>query len=58
MLKTFFATVHKQIADYRRYRHAVAEIDALTTRDLLDMRGDWAEMRRHAWEDVYGRAEA
>ena len=58
MLKTLFASVRKQLADHRRYRHALAEIDALSTRDLLDIRGDWAEMRRQAWESVYGRVEA
>ena len=36
----------------------IAEIDALSTRDLLDIRGDWAEMRHQAWEAVYGRVEA
>ena len=58
MIKSLLATVHKQIADRRRYRHALAEIDSLSPRDLTDMRGDWAEMRYQAWESVYGRVEA
>lgn len=58
MFKTLFATVHKQIADRRRFRVAVAEINALSNRDLVDLRADRAEMIHHAWEAVYGRSEA
>jgi hypothetical protein len=58
MFKALFATVQKQLSDHRRYRQALAEIDALSTRDLVDIRADWAEMRRHAWESVYGSNEA
>ena len=54
MLKSFFADVQKQFADRRKYRNALREIDKLTTRDLVDMRGDWAEMRLQAWQSVYG----
>jgi uncharacterized protein YjiS (DUF1127 family) len=58
MLKNLFATVQKQIADYRRYRRAIAEIESLSQRDLADMRGDQTEMCRQAWYEVYGAGKA
>ncbi len=58
MIKTLLATVQKQIADRRRYRVALAEIDALSTRDLVDLRADRDEMRFHAWNEIYGRSHA
>ena len=58
MIKALIASVQKQLADHRRYRSALAEIDALSNRDLVDMRGNRDEMRYHAWASVYGRNEA
>ena len=58
MIKSLIATVQKQIADRRRYMRAVAEIDALSSRDLSDLRADPSEMRRQAYEEIYGRATA
>ncbi len=57
MFKAFFTNLRKQLADRRRYRKSLAEIDALSARDLVDIRGDWAEMRHQAWEAVYGQAK-
>lgn len=58
MIKSLIATVQKQIADRRRYMRAVAEIDALSSRDLSDLRADPTEMRRQAYAEIYGRATA
>jgi hypothetical protein len=54
MFKTLIANFQKQLADRRRYNRAIAEIEALTQRDLADMRGDPIEMRRQAYIAVYG----
>ncbi len=58
MFRTLIATVQKQISDRRRYLHAIAEIDSLSTRDLIDMRADAAEMRHQAWTSIYGQPQA
>ena len=58
MFKTLFANVQQQIANRRRYLAAIAEIDMLSPRDLVDMRADAAEMRYHAWCSIYGQPEA
>lgn len=54
MLKAIVANFQRQLADRRRYLRAVAEIDTLSARDLADLRADPAEMRRHAWQEIYG----
>jgi uncharacterized protein YjiS (DUF1127 family) len=38
----------------RRYRRAVAEINALSARDLSDMRGDRGDMLYWARKDILG----
>ena len=58
MIKSLIASVQKQIADRRRYMRAVAEIDALSSRDLSDLRADATDMRRQAYAEIYGRASA
>ena len=54
MFKSLIASVQKQIADRRRYLRAIAEIDALSPRDLTDLRADAGEMRYQAWAEIYG----
>ena len=44
-----------RIEKRRRYNRLVAEIESLTTRDLVDIGGDRGEMLRHAYRDVYGQ---
>ena len=54
MIKAIVANLQRQLADRRRYRRAIAEIDSMTPRDFADLRADPIEMYRHAWIEVYG----
>lgn len=56
MIKTLIASVRKHLDDRRRYDRAIAEIRALSKRDLADLRADPVEMARHAYADIYGKA--
>ena len=58
MIKAIVANLQRQLADHRRYRRAIAEIDAMTPRDLADLRADPTEMYRYAWQEVYGNRAA
>ena len=42
------------LAKRRQYKRLVAEIEALSPRDLTDMRADRREMLYHAYKNVYG----
>jgi hypothetical protein len=53
-LNNLLSRAQKQIDKHRRYHRAVAEINALTTRDLADMRGDRSEMLYWARRDILG----
>lgn len=37
------------------YKAKVAEINALTARDLNDLRGDRSDMLSHVWQEIYGQ---
>ena len=37
-----------------RYLKQVAEIEAMSERDLADFNGNRAEMLAHAWREAYG----
>lgn len=54
MIKMLITSLRKQIADRRRYNRAIAEIEALTQRELSDMRADPVEMARHVHAEIYG----
>ena len=56
MIKTLIASVRKHLDDRRRYNRALAEIEALSQRDLADLRADPLEMARHAYADIFGKA--
>src|SRR5438309_10804399 len=58
MSNQWISRLRKRLDDNRRYRRAMAEISALTTRDLVDMRGSREEMHRHIYEEIYGRETA
>ena len=55
MIKTFITALRERLAKDREYRRLVAEIESLNARDLQELRADPIEMRRQAWNDVYGR---
>ncbi len=55
MIKVLIANVRQKLDDRRRYRRALAEIEALTQRELADMRADPVEMARDAYADIFGR---
>ncbi|WP_297772487.1 DUF1127 domain-containing protein [uncultured Roseovarius sp.] len=44
----------RRIADYRTYRQTVNELSVLSTRDLADLGLHRGEIRRVAYETVYG----
>ncbi len=56
MIKTLISSVRKHFDDRRRYNRALAEIQALSRRDLADLRADPIEMARHAYADIFGKA--
>jgi len=53
-LQSIVSRVRTHLDKHRRYRHAVAEINALTTRDLADMRGNREEMLYWARKEILG----
>jgi hypothetical protein len=57
-----FSGVIAHIKDRRAKRaqfvRLVGEINSLSTRDLVDIRGDRTEMLRHAYQEIYGERSA
>jgi hypothetical protein len=54
MIKTFFAALQARLEKRRRYLRLIAEIEALNARDLQELRADPTDMRRAAWQSIYG----
>jgi uncharacterized protein YjiS (DUF1127 family) len=50
----FFAGVRKAFADYRLYRQTLAELDALSNRELRDLGLSRLSIRQVAYDSVYG----
>lgn len=55
MSKSLIAGIRKRLDHHRRYQKGLAEINALTVRDLCDMGGDRTEMEWHLYHDIYGQ---
>ena len=51
----FINSARDRIERRRRYIRMVEEIQNLSNRDLADIRGNRADMLRHAYLEVYGR---
>lgn len=49
-----FAELKRRFADYRRYRQTLAELSALSDRDLEDLKLSRFTIKSVAWESVYG----
>lgn len=45
-----------RIEKRRRYIRMIEEIQGMSNRDLADIRGNRAEMLRHAYLEVYGHS--
>ena len=58
MIKQILASLQKQITDRRAYNRALAEIDALSARELADLRADPIDMRRQVYQAIYGGQRA
>jgi hypothetical protein len=55
LLKSLVAGAQSRLAKRRHYNRLVNEIEALSPRDLADLRADRGEMLRHAYLSVYGQ---
>ncbi len=54
ILNDLIARAQNRIEKQRRYTRAVAEINALSNRDLSDMRADRSELLHWARRDILG----
>jgi uncharacterized protein YjiS (DUF1127 family) len=54
MLSEFIRRARRNIDRRHRYNQAIAEINALSARDLSDMRADRGEMLYRARKDILG----
>jgi hypothetical protein len=54
ILASIVARLQGYLAKRRQYSRLVADIQSLSHRDLVDMRGDRTEMLRAAYQQVYG----
>lgn len=52
---SLFARIGAAIADYRKYRETLDELNAMTDRELLDLNLSRHAIRAVAREAVYGR---
>jgi hypothetical protein len=55
ILATVIARLQDYLAKRREYNRLVADIQSLSHRDLVDMRGDRTEMLHAAYQQVYGQ---
>lgn len=53
----FVARIHDILAKRREYKRLVSDIQNLTQRDLVDIRGDRSDMLHAAYRQVYGQAD-
>jgi hypothetical protein len=51
---SLIAHLKDRLAKRAQYRRLVAEINSLSSRDLVDLRADRTDMLRGAWQEVYG----
>ena len=51
----FIEKTKASIEKRKRYARLVAEIDALSDRDLADFNGNRDDILRHIWVDIYGK---
>lgn len=56
MFNRLIAAWKQKIENDRHYRRLIAEIESLNARDLQELRADPLELRRQAWNTVYGEA--
>ncbi len=56
MFSSLFGKTLDRLERRRRYVRLVEEIQGMSNRDLADIRGNRAEMLRHAYLEVYGGA--
>ena len=54
IFSSLIAGAQNRLAKRREYNRLVAEIEGLSSRDLVDMRADRSEMLYHARRKVYG----
>jgi len=54
LLTALIARIQDRLAKRARYLRLVAEIESMSTRDLIDIRADKSEMLAHAHRQVYG----
>lgn len=54
MITNLIAAFRKRRADRRRYNRAIAEIEQLNIRDLIDLDADSADLMRGAYRQIYG----
>lgn len=48
------ARTQDRLSKRAKYRRLVAEIESMSTRDLVDLRADRSEMLHQAYRSVYG----
>jgi hypothetical protein len=54
MFSTIVTHARNRLEKRRRDNRLVAEIEALSDRDLADINGNRSEMLRHVYREVYG----
>lgn len=54
MFSNIIAYAHKRIAAHRRYRQAVAEIDAMSQRDLIEIGAFQCDLYEAARREILG----
>ncbi|MGO4834087.1 hypothetical protein AB4144_17650 [Rhizobiaceae sp. 2RAB30] len=54
IFSTLVARTQDRLAKRAKYRRLVAEIESMSTRDLVDLRADRSEMLHQAYRSVYG----
>ena len=54
IFSSLFSNLRHAHAKRARYLKLVAEIEALSERDLADFNGNRAAMLAHAWQETYG----
>ena len=54
LLTTLIARLQDSLAKRARYLRLISEIESMTTRDLIDIRGDKSEMLANAHKQIYG----